>query len=1131
MSAHARTLLSHLRRLAAPAASDAVLLSRWREQRDEAAFAALMARHGPMVFGVCRRILGDVQDAEDAFQATFLVLARKAANLRRPEALACFLYGIALRLARKARAAAARRPTAPIRPDTPEPIDPRPHPLDVLSGRELLALLDAEMARLPEVYRLPLLLCLLQGRTVEEAARQLGWSIGSVRGRLARGRERLRQRLTRRGLDLSVGAAALLAPGVVPEKLLAESLRHLGGPVPAAISALAGGMMPAVKLKIIGLVVVLVTAVGLGAGLSLRDTPEPQTPDAPSPAAPPPQAKDEPRRDRYGDPLPPGAIARLGSLRFRVPSEIKTLAFAPDGKTLAISSHAGLFLMDGASGKRRKRLPALGSNWTPYHLAFSLDGKRLLTGPTKLEKGGKSAVHVRDLTGERPPREYAMNEAGIITWLGWSSNGDPLALRADREAIYLDELASGKTRRFVSNEPAKMDIGRFSPFRFAYAPAGQTLASLDDTGIVRVWDARTGRQRGRVTAKNSNARSVAISRDGRKLATLGWEAVHLWDAATGKLLHTVATEQKYLTTIAFAPDGKTVATASGSGIRFWDVATGREKGRCQGEGADTECIAFSGDGRTLVTAERNMGALHLWDVATGKEKTGFVGHRDAPYGAEFSPDGRRLVSCRCLDGAIHIWDTATGASLVRISRHPQWVRDAVFSADGRSLFSTWLDDQLWICDSVSGERRTVLKLEDPERPDTEQSAWAMHLSDDGKTLMAFSYYHSKKKGAGPRSEETLITAWDTSTHRQQFRRRRPGRDSRMALSADTRVLAAPYPPMDEIARRRAEELAVMGRSVEQTLRLEDAATGEPLLTFPMRTNPPSPLAFSPDGRLLAANHWQRKAGETTATVQLWETATAAVAFALPGAVHGKVAFSPEGRLLALTAPSQEIRIWDLRLDRERRRFKGFDAEVTYLAFSPDGRRLVSGLNDSTLLIWDVGTPASPRKLGGEDATKAWTDLASADAPRAFRARGVLSSAPVDALRLLSARLHPAKAADPQRLRRLLVDLESEEFTVREKAQEGLAKLGDLAEPALRQTLENKPTLEVRRRVQALLERLRGPVTRPELLQALRAVAVLEDIGTSEARRLLEQLANGAPEARLTVEAKASLQRLKRRAGK
>jgi hypothetical protein len=251
--------------------------------------------------------------------------------------------------------------------------------------------------------------------------------------------------------------------------------------------------------------------------------------------------------------------------------------------------------------------------------------------------------------------------------------------------------------------------------------------------------------------------------------------------------------------------------------------------------------------------------------------------------------------------------------------------------------------------------------------------------------------------------------------------------------------------------------------------------------------------------------------------------------AFPISFAKKAAFSQNGRLLALTAPQGEILVWDVRRAREHRRFRGLGAQVTALAFSPDNRRLISGLSDSTLLIWDIPTCDNPRgERTVEEVARAWDDLGATDAPRAFRARWLLVSAPEKAMALLSKRRHAAPSHDPQRLHRLLADLESEQFAVREKAQEELAALGDLAEPALRRSLENKPSLEMRRRVQTLLERLRGPVTRPELLQALRALAVLEDIGTPEARRLLQELTKGAPEARLTREAKASLRRPVRR---
>jgi RNA polymerase sigma factor (sigma-70 family) len=208
-------VLRRLRGLVVPEGdSDAALLARFVGQRDEAAFAALMARYGPMVLGLCRRWLGHYQDAEDVFQATFLVLARKARSIRRGGSPGSFLYGVALRLARKACAEAARRRANQTPADPPMFADP----LETLTARELLQALDEELAGLPERYRAPLLLCYLQGRTQDEAARELAWSKATLRRRLARGRELLKARLVGRGLSLPsfLGGSLLVGNMVSP---------------------------------------------------------------------------------------------------------------------------------------------------------------------------------------------------------------------------------------------------------------------------------------------------------------------------------------------------------------------------------------------------------------------------------------------------------------------------------------------------------------------------------------------------------------------------------------------------------------------------------------------------------------------------------------------------------------------------------------------------------------------------------------------------------------------------------------------------------------------------------------------------------------------------------------------------
>jgi RNA polymerase sigma factor (sigma-70 family) len=193
-------------------ATGAALLRRFISEGDDRAFTALVDRHGPLVLRVCRRVLGAGEDAEDAFQATFLVLARKAATLRHREALSAWLHGVARRVALKARSARARQShwwAESIPFDRPLPVvDPRPDPLAEFSGRELVMIIDEEVQRLPEAYRLPVLLCCLEGHSLEEAARRLGWTAGSVKGRLERGRARLHDRLLRRGLTLSAALAA-----------------------------------------------------------------------------------------------------------------------------------------------------------------------------------------------------------------------------------------------------------------------------------------------------------------------------------------------------------------------------------------------------------------------------------------------------------------------------------------------------------------------------------------------------------------------------------------------------------------------------------------------------------------------------------------------------------------------------------------------------------------------------------------------------------------------------------------------------------------------------------------------------------------------------------------------------------
>jgi RNA polymerase sigma factor (sigma-70 family) len=236
-------VLDHVRRLSDTAElTDGELLQLFAASRDEPAFEALMRRHGPLVFGLCRRLLGDGYIAEDVFQATFLVLARKAGSLRKPALLASWLYGVASRLALNERRKAQRRRRHEIN-RTDLPTDARPHldcaaekqtmstdPAGALGTAELLAALDEELARLPDKYRMPLLLCGVAGKKTGEAARDLGCPEATLKSRLRRGRELLHCRLARRGFALSAATLTTLldtapATSAVPAGLLTATAR------------------------------------------------------------------------------------------------------------------------------------------------------------------------------------------------------------------------------------------------------------------------------------------------------------------------------------------------------------------------------------------------------------------------------------------------------------------------------------------------------------------------------------------------------------------------------------------------------------------------------------------------------------------------------------------------------------------------------------------------------------------------------------------------------------------------------------------------------------------------------------------------------------------------------------------
>jgi RNA polymerase sigma factor (sigma-70 family) len=379
MTTQATIVLRHLRGLAtAGDVPDGQLLEEFTARRAESAFAALVRRHGPMVFGVCRRVLRNRHDSEDAFQATFLTLARKAPSIGQRDSVGSWLYQVAYHVAVRARERAANRQKREERTAARAPGDP----LDEVTGRELLTVLDEELMRLPERLRAPLVLCHLQGKTRDEAARALGWSLATLKRRLGEGREALRARLTARGLGLSAAllTAALMptAEGATVPASLAGAAVHValtaGGAAPPAVARLAESALRgagAVRLKAAAAVLLAAGVAVLGAGAFARQKATSEAAAAPAEVAPAAERPEKAEKQPAAPPPPPADETKEITVTGRV--------LGPDGRPvanaqLAVVAYHGLFLnyVEGVSGFRKGTLGQARSG---------ADGKFRLTVP------------------------------------------------------------------------------------------------------------------------------------------------------------------------------------------------------------------------------------------------------------------------------------------------------------------------------------------------------------------------------------------------------------------------------------------------------------------------------------------------------------------------------------------------------------------------------------------------------------------------------------------------------------------------------------------------------------------------------------------------------------------------------
>jgi RNA polymerase sigma factor (sigma-70 family) len=404
----ASPLIQFLRRIAGPPPerdlTDRHLLERFVGARDESAFAALVRRHGPMVLGVCRRLLPDAHEAEDAFQATFLVLVHKARSIGRPELLGPWLHGVAHRTAARARQAARGR--ARQREAAAPPGD---DPADEAAWRELRQVLDEELGRLAHKFRAPLVLFYLEGKTTEEVARLLGCPKGTVLSRLARGRDRLRHRLARRGVALAVGLTAgaltakavaaevpaALASGTIHAAALTAAGRAADGAIPATVAALTKGVLRAMllsKLKVVAAVALALTVMAAGTVVWVR----PALADKPAAAVKEEAPKDEEK-----------IVGTWGYVSVEVGG--KKVAEEDVKEAEMIYTAEGTFTADRGKGMKREGTYKLDPAKKPKEITTTNGEGRTHSGIYKLD-GDTLTICIPEEAGAERPTEFATKE-------------------------------------------------------------------------------------------------------------------------------------------------------------------------------------------------------------------------------------------------------------------------------------------------------------------------------------------------------------------------------------------------------------------------------------------------------------------------------------------------------------------------------------------------------------------------------------------------------------------------------------------------------------------------------------------------------------------------------------------------
>jgi RNA polymerase sigma factor (sigma-70 family) len=1097
VSSSATPILEHVRRLANSPSdiSDRQLLGAFLAG-DREALGQLVGRHGPMIFGVCSRSLRSAQ-AEDAFQATILALIRNAPSLTQADSLAGWLHVVARNAVRRIIRDEIRK-HAPL--SAANGADPRRSPLNELTARELLEVLDDELTHLPDVFRQPLLLCYWEGLTQQQAAVRLGWSVGSVKGRLERGRRKLASRMKRRGFGAQAILLGSIGAGALPAVLRAAGSELAFGTAPPHIAKLAASLTfagPILRRAGVTAIIGSLLVVALAAGV--RSTPLP-TKAAEEPAKPAPVVAA--RTDRFGDPLPNGAIMRLGTLGYRLQLP-RAVAFRSNGELVALTDDLKLWIYpaDGSPKPRFLKLTDDPRNeGTPE---LSRDACFAVAG-----RGGK--VTVWQINGDNVIEFSTVELKGACKFF-FSPDSNWLAVYAEHQnvgAIHLCNLATKSWRNSPAfTQPISSDM--------AFTSDSKNLIILGSKFLdpnISFIELATGNVKS-VPFKAPNIGAAAFSPDGRTLAiSAPWPihgpepSVEFFSTATGKQLEVLKAPKKGGSWISYSSDGKRLFLGNHRGMLEWDLVEGKLLHEFAGPA--NKPVAFSADGLRLASVGSDC--VSVWDASTGRTIRPDIydaGHLDFVFDLVASPNGK-LIATGGMDEEIRIWEMETGRLLCRLPVSVWSSCDSlplVFlpgSNDVIVISRDWVTPV--VLDAASGKE--LRRFQVPPNMARSELTHELRLSADGKMLTTESHpIVVGRKGYRVR--------WDVDSGKIVDR-------TECEIDWNHSVLIT----------GRVESPDGKWETRRNTIRRVENGESFNLVRSGYAVRPTIPR-FSSDSRLLAVvgTRADEKWGQlpSNARVFVFDLVARANLIDVPaGDDRAQVTFSRDGRLLAV-AGRGGVTVWDVATGKLVRSLTDSSLALTSaIAFSPDSRRLITGHWDTTALVWELASPPKSEPMTEEGLARAWANLAGSDATKAFAAECDLTDRAAQSVPFLRERQKPVQAADAVVVKKLIEDLDAKEYAKREAATRALQDLGEMAVPTLRAMQKTSLSAESRSRVGRLIfEATNSNQISGDRLRGVRAVAVLEKAGTEDAKKLLQSLASGLEEARLTREARLALERL------